>query len=101
MAKFTISSSAVMRVLESWLVGLRNLTFGENFKGYEWQGRIEAGEEVRITHPLRVIPNRFLIINAEGVNTIVRGDQLATDKFFYVKNTASTTAFFGRILILP
>ena len=102
MARFSVLSS-IESTLQRWAANLtKGLTFGENLAGYEWQGSIEAGQEFRITHDLLVTPSRFLILDAKGVNTIVRSPLHApTGKFFFVKNIASTTTFTGRLLIVP
>lgn len=100
MAKFSPGYD-FLATFKSWAVGLKNLTFIENFRGFEWSGEIEAGETQKITHNLKVIPTRFLVIDAQGTNNIVRGSAAATSTYFYVKNQASSSTFTGKILILP
>lgn len=101
MAKFSVTPIDIMMLLKGWAVGLRNLNFTDNFRGYEWEGDIEAGQEVRLTHGLGVIPTRFILTDMQGVGTIVRGDVKATTQFFYVKNIAASSTFRGKILVLP
>lgn len=101
MAKFNLYDLDIIASLKGWVIGLRNLSFEDNFKGYEWEGEIEAGEEVKIQHNLKVIPTRFIITDATGVGTIVRGSERATITYFYLQNTATNTTFKGKILIMP
>ncbi len=101
MARFTLSSS-IIDTLKDWQIKLKNLSFADNFRGYETEViEIDAGKEYRITHNLKLIPTRFILTDMQGVGTIVKGDTRATEQFFYVKNTASTTTFKGRILVMP
>ena len=100
MATFPLIGT-VSETLKAWANSLRNLTFNDNFKSYEWIGELEAGEEKGITHRLKVIPTRFIIISAKNTNQIIEGDTRHTNQFFYVKNVATTSKFVGRLLILP
>lgn len=102
MSQFAILSS-IESTLKRWAILLtKGLTFEDNFKGYEWEGEIPAGEEKRITHDLGVVPTRFLVTDARGATTISRSaTKNPTDSFFYVQNTNSTDTFKGKILILP
>lgn len=101
MAKFSVNNSSIIEVLRTWAGLLRGLTFGENFKGYEWSGEIDAGETVKITHGLKVIPTRFIVLSSRLVNTIIKSETATTVDFIYLKNNASTSTFTGKILILP
>jgi len=99
MAKFSIATD-LLATIRNWSILLRNLTFADNFKGYEWEGSIVAGETVKITHPLKVIPTRFIVTDCEELSSPVSrpGIPKATVDFFYL--TCSSN-FRGKILILP
>lgn len=99
MARFTVFPDLII-TLRNWSVLLRNLTFSDNFKGYEWTGEIVAGETKQITHPLKVVPTRFLTLdNIEGGLPVFRpGSPKATTDFFYVSCASN---FRGKLLILP
>lgn len=99
MARFSTSLD-VLSTLRDWAVGLKKLTFSDNFAGYEWEGEIDAGETVKITHPLKVIPTRFVVTNAFLSSTpVIRPDSpTATVQFFYL---TSASNFRGKVLILP
>lgn len=100
MAKFSVTED-ILSTLKTWTNLLRNLTLGDNFSGYEWEGEITAGETKKIFHGLKVTPTKFLITHCRGTNNVTEGDLPHTDQFFYVKNRASTSTFQGNILILP
>lgn len=102
MASFPLLSS-IEATLRRWSASLAGgLTFSDNFIGFEWEGQINAGEEIKITHDLELVPTRFLVTYSDGVNTLVRGpSKRATGKFFYIKNIATSGMFSGKILILP
>lgn len=100
MAKFGFLGD-IKATLNEWAVLLRSLSFRENFRSYEWEGEIEAGKEQPIAHGLKVIPTRFIVLDAQGTNAIVRGDTRPTVDRFYVKNVATTSTFKGKILVMP
>lgn len=100
MAKFSVTEE-ITTTLKTWTNLLRNLSFEDNFKVFEWEGEIEAGQTMKIFHDLKVTPTQFLITHSRGTQNVTEGDTPHTDQFFYVKNRASTSTFIGTILILP
>lgn len=100
MAKFSVLISPY-ETLRQWVSALRNLSFRDNFTGYEWTGEILPGEEKAITHGLKVIPTRFILTDAQGTNLIIRGDTKPTATHFFVTNVASSSTFKGKILVMP
>lgn len=100
MAKFSVGKD-ILDTLKTWVGMLRNLSFQDNFRGYEWEGTIATGVEKKIQHDLKVIPTRFLVTDCAGIVTIVKGPTRATINFIYFTNTSTTTTFDGKILIMP
>lgn len=101
MARFFPYSNP-LQTLKEWAILLRNLTFTDNFSGYEWEGSIDAGEERRITHPLKRIPTRFIVVESRETPLLIKGrENNPTKDFFYVQNIATTSTFTGKIVILP
>lgn len=98
MARFSTSLDA-LGTLRDWAIGLKKLTFTDNFLGYEWSGSIEAGEVVKITHPLKVTPTRFIVTDIfEASTPVIRPDSpAATSQFFYL---TSASNFRGKVLIM-
>jgi hypothetical protein len=90
--------NSVMREL---YIGLRALTFKENFACFQWEGEIQPGEEVGIKHTLGATPTSFIPVRSGGTCLLVIGDTPATPTMFYVRNIASSSVFKGAILILP
>jgi hypothetical protein len=100
MSIFSLSST-LLDTLNTWVIQLRDLSFRDNFRGYEWAGSIEPGAEQAIPHRLKVTPTKFIVLSAKGTQAIIEGDTRHTLDFFYVKNVATTSRFSGRILVLP
>ena len=99
MARFTIGGD-VIGSIRTWATLLRNLTFGDNFKSFEWSGEIVAGQTVTITHPLKVVPTRFIVLDSvDGASPVFRpSENTPTSDFFYL---SCASAFKGKVLILP
>lgn len=98
MAKFGLLPD-IRATLVNWVTALKNLSI-ENVKGYEWEGSFDAGEIVSITHPLKVVPTRFIITDCFLSSTpVIRPDTpAATAQYFYL---TSASNFSGKVLILP
>lgn len=100
MAKFIVIDFDIIGTLRTWTNGLKNLSFADNFKGYEWEGEIPASEIVKITHPLKVIPTRFLVLDNFGGSTpLMRPDTPKADSQFFYLTCGSD--FQGKVLIMP
>lgn len=100
MALFTLDKT-VESTLSIWLTNLKNLSFFDNFRGYEWEGSILAGETKKIAHNLKVTPTRFVVTEAKDASTIIKGAPSASPDTFYLKNASSTSTFTGKVLLLP
>jgi hypothetical protein len=101
--KFFLKKENLPDSIAQLFAGLSNLSFKDNFTGWEWEGEIAASTEVRIRNELRdgTMPNRFVITDALGVNSIVRGDDAWNVNFITLKNTdgaidATVKVFFYR-----
>lgn len=99
MANFGVTDD-VLTTLKTWVVRLRQLTFGDNFRCFEWEGTLAAGKETTITHDLKVTPTRFLVLSGEPA-LIKQGSGDTDAQFFSIKNVGSTSDFTGKVLILP
>lgn len=100
MAKFSVGQD-ILNTLKTWSYLLKQLSFPDNFRGYEWEGIIATGVTKKIQHSLGVIPTRFIVTDCAGIVTIVKGPTRPTVEFIYFTNTSTTTAFDGKILIMP
>lgn len=102
MARFTVADLNPIATLRAWAINLsKGLTFGDNFQAFEWEGELAAGEEKRITHNLKQVPTRFLILYAEGTANVVAGEGETNETFFSIRNADPGFTFRGKVLILP
>lgn len=102
MAKFNLSSAPVLIQLKTWLTGLRNLNFNDNFRSFEWTGLINAASSVSIRHNLKVIPTRFIIISSRTGGTVTWDvNSPSSSDYAYLRNLHATEGFDGKILIMP
>lgn len=78
---------------------LSRLSPEDNFRGFLWEGTLEAGVEKRIPNKMRdgSIPRGMLILQIEGQPTIVKGVAEWTAKAVFIKNTASTSTVTAKI----
>lgn len=68
--------------------GLTNLSLGDNFPGFSWEGIIESASEVSIPNksPQRRIPRGYFVTYAKGTNAIIAGDTEWTERYLSLKN---------------
>lgn len=72
-------------------LGLRNLSFQDNFESFEVQVTIEPSAEKVIRNQLSVIPSKRLVVRGgSGSESIVDGDTEWTRDYLYLKNTGAT-----------
>lgn len=71
--------------------GLDATSFIDVSKSFVWEGTILPGAEASIVHGLGVVPDYWIVLDAVGTNTLVRGSTSWTTTNAYVRNTASTT----------
>lgn len=98
--KFFLRKDNLFATVSQLITGLDKLTPRDNFFGFEWEGTVPASTEVRILNEFRngLIPNRFVITDAVGVNSIVRGDEAWSDKIVTLKNTDGATDAVIKVL---
>lgn len=75
-------------------VGLRDLTFADNFRSFEKVVTIAATTEEQIRNELSFIPTRYIIVSQEGNGLITKGTTEWSSNFLYLYNNgaASVTA---------
>jgi len=82
--------------------GVKDLTFGDNFISWETEVTIPAASEVAIRNQFRnsIIPTRWVVVNVEGSNSIVKGTATQwSEDFVSLKNlhaslSATVTVIF-------
>lgn len=100
MTAFPLSGS-IDQIVRLWSTLLLRLEIPSNIRAFEWVGEIAAGEELAITHPLGLIPTRFIVADDSIGGILVRGSRAWTKNHVFIKNRASTTTFSGKVLVLP
>lgn len=106
--KFRIGRTAeeIIQYLEVYLANtlsdittaLQRLTFQDNFRSFETEVTLLAGQELAIQHNLGVIPSGKLILKSTGYE-IVDGDTAWTSEYIYLKNLGAASAT-AKIVIL-
>lgn len=67
-------------------LGLRKLTFGDNFSSFEEEVVISAGSELGIRNHLTKIPKKFIIVDQTGHGVIARGITEWSKELVYLIN---------------
>lgn len=91
--RFSFKSRTTLEDLLGELrIGMRRLSFAENFYSFEWTGTIAAATEVSIQNLFRdgTIPSKWVVTDVQGSNTVVRGDTAWDGKRLYLKNVSAT-----------
>ena len=91
------------RILKELSVGLRALTFGDNFDGFETaELTVAAGASVKVRNQLTITPTRYIIIWSKGGTQIGVSDATGEDwdsNFIYFKNYGSASVTFRAIVL--
>lgn len=78
--------------LRDLMIGLRKLSFSDNFESFEANTYIPAGETVAIGNRLSFIPGKRIIVRQTGGGAIIDGTPPWTLDNLYLKNTGSSDA---------
>ena len=70
-------------------VGLRDLTFGDNFKSFETTLVISATSEIRVRNTLNLMPTKYIIVSQSGDGLITKGSTEWTSDYLYLYNNGS------------
>lgn len=92
--KFRIEVITVFKqLLKELAVGLRDLSFADNFKSFEYSGTLLASTaNQKIRHSLNVVPSKYIIVHQTGAATITAGDTLWDDNYVYMTNNTAVDA---------
>jgi len=72
-------------------VGLRDLSFIDNFISFEKTVELPATTEVRVRNELNISPTRYIIVSQEGNGLITKGTTEWTNDFLYLYNNGAVT----------
>jgi hypothetical protein len=92
--KFRIEVITVFKqLLKELSVGLRDLTFTDNFHSFEWSGTIVASEtNYKIRHSLQLTPSKYIIVHQTGNAVVTAGSTLWDSNYVYMTNNTATDA---------
>ena len=73
------------------MVGLRDLTFDDNFRSFEVDVELAATTEVRVRNELSFVPKRYIIVSQEGAGQVTKGTSTWTDDNVFLYNNGAVT----------
>ena len=77
-------------VLGDLSIGLRRLSFEDNFESFEYRGTISATTEVVVGNKLNFIPSRYIVLDSTGGAVVGRGPTVWDKDKLYIKNYSAT-----------
>ena len=89
----------IINLARQLAVGLRDLTFGDNFNSTEVSVTIPATSEARIRHSLQVVPTKYIIVNQEGNGLITNGTTDNTVDHLYLYNNGAVSVTITVIIL--
>ena len=90
MAKFRLSNlKDLSKIVKELMVGLRALTFADNFESFEIDVTIDAGAELSVRNQLLLKPTRVIIEGQTGNGLITKGTW--NDSYLIMKNNGAET----------
>lgn len=81
----------IINLTRQLAVGLRDLTFGDNFKSFESTVVIPGTSEYKIRNQLNSIPTKSIIVSQEGNGLITKGTTTWDINNVYLYNNGSVT----------
>ena len=82
----------IVNLTRNLAVGLRNLTFSDNFGSDTHTISIPATSEYRLRHGLKIVPTGYIITSQTGNGVITKGTTAWTDNLVYLYDKK----FYGR-----
>ena len=81
----------IVNLTRQLAVGLRNLTFTDNFDSFEVELEISATTEIRVQNQLNLMPTRYILVSQTGNGLVTKGTTEWTDSFLYLYNNGAVT----------
>lgn len=81
----------IINLTRQLAVGLRDLTFSDNFRGFEQEVTISATSEARVRNTLNFIPSRYIIVSQTGNGVVTKGTTEWSDDFLYLYNNGAVS----------
>jgi hypothetical protein len=90
--KFRIEGlNSLKSLVKELALGLRNLTFGDNFNGFVKEVTISATSEAAIRNELQYIPNYFIILSQSGNGLLTKGSTDWSSDYLYIYNNGAVS----------
>lgn len=90
MAKFRLSNlKDISKIVKELMVGLRALTFADNFESFEADVTIAAGAEISIRNNLPLTPTRVIIEGQTGNGVLTKGATAWNENYVTIKNNGA------------
>ena len=81
----------IVNLTRQLAVGLRDLSFTDNFTSFEVELEIPATTELRVRNLLSIEPTRYIIVSQTGNGLITKGTTDWDDNFLYLYNNGAVT----------
>jgi len=79
----------IINLTRQLAVGLRDLTFGDNFRSFEETLTISGTSEIRLRNQLKSIPSKYIIVSQTGNGLITKGTTAWNTDHLYIYNNGS------------
>lgn len=90
--KFRIEGlNSLKSLVKELALGLRNLTFGDNFNGFETTVTIAATSEQAVRNELTKTPTKYIILSQEGNGLITKGTTSWDSNYIYLYNNGAVS----------
>ena len=80
----------IINLTRQLAVGLRDLTFGDNFKSFETTIEISATSEAKIRNQLNIVPTKYIITSQTGAGQVTKGTTTWDDNYVYLYNNGGS-----------
>lgn len=79
----------IINLTRQLAVGLRDLTFGDNFTSFEVEVTIAATTEARIRNSLNSDVTRYIIVSQSGNGLVTKGSSTWSSDYVYLYNNGA------------
>ena len=79
----------IINLTRQLAVGLRDLSFGDNFRNMKAEITIPATSEAQIRNTLNFIPGEYIIVSQTGNGVITKGTTEWSNDFLYLYNNGA------------
>ena len=81
----------IINLTRQLAVGLRDLTFGDNFKSFEITSDIAATTELKIRNQLSFVPTKYIIVSQTGAGQVTKGTSTWDENHLYLYNNGASS----------